>query len=318
MASKKILFVCGSLNQTSIHHQIAAHLGDHECRFTPFYGTGILGALARSGLLEFSIMGRRARARALAYLREAGCRIDDGGAAGDCDLVVLCTDLYIPRNLHGKRIVLVQEGMTDPENAAYRLVRALGLPRYLANTSMTGLSDAYQAFCVASEGFKEVFVRKGADPEKIRVTGIPNFDHVDSYRRNGFPHKDYVLAATSYLRESGKRENRRKFIAKAVEVAGDRTLIFKLHPQENRRRAVREIRRYAPNAVIYEDGDTNRMIAHCEALVTRYSSVVLVAAALGKEIHSDLDPGFLEQVKPVQNGGLSGWKIAEVCREVLA
>jgi hypothetical protein len=318
MARKSILLIGGSMNQTTIVHQVANCLKDHDCWFSPFYGDGWLRAAASAGMLEFSIMGRRARGRAGAYLLANGCPVDDGGTARGYDLVVTCTDIMIPRNIRGNRIVLIQEGMVDPENLVYHLVRALGLPRYLGNTSMTGVSGAYRAFCVASEGFKDIFVRKGADPGKIRVTGIPNFDHVESYRNNGFPLKNYVLAATSYLRECFKYENRKRFILKALAVADGRPVAFKLHPQENAVRAVREIRRYAPGRPIYADCNTNHMIANCDALVTRYSSVVLVAAAMGKEIHSDLEPGFLERIKPVQNGGRAARNIADVCREVLA
>ena len=30
-------------------------------------------------------------------------------------------------------------------------------------------------FCVASEGYRDLFISKGVKPEKIYVTGIPNF-----------------------------------------------------------------------------------------------------------------------------------------------
>lgn len=317
MARKKILFICGSLNQTTINYQVAGHLKDFDCRFTTFYGDGLLRALAGAGMLEFSIMGNKARGWAEAFLLQAGCPIDDRGTSWEYDLVVTCTDLIIPRNVRGKKTVLIQEGMTDPENFVYHLVRAFRLPRYLANTSMMGLSDAYLAFCVASEGFKEVFVQKGIDAGKIRVTGIPNFDHVESYLNNSFPHKHYVLVAPSNLRECFKFENRKKLIAKALSIADGRPVLFKLHPRENVDRAQREIRTYAPGYPIYTDGNTNHMVANCDILVTHYSSVALVAAALGKEIYSDLSPAYLEKIKPVQNGGSSARNIAHICQEFL-
>jgi len=317
MIGKKILFICGSLNQTTINTQVAAHLKEHECWFTPFYGDGLVGAMAGAGMLESSILGRKARERSAGFLRQSGYRVDDGGVSGDYDLVVTCTDLFIPRNIRGKKTVLIQEGMTIPENSLYHLVKAFRLPGYLANTSMMGLSGAYQAFCVASGGFREMFVRKGVDQGKIRVTGVPNFDHVDSYRDNDFPHRHHVLVATSHLRESGKYENRKRLIRKALDIAEGRPVLFKLHPMENKGRAEREIQKYAPGYPIYSDGNTNHMVANCDALVTRYSSVALVAAALGKEVHSDFDPGFLERVKPLQNGGSAGRRIAQVCREVM-
>ena len=77
-------------------------------------------------------------------------------ALAQVDLVVTTSDLVAPRNLRGVPMVLVQEGMTDPEDWRYRLARGLGLPRWIGNTSMTGLSHAYEAFCVASEAVPAV------------------------------------------------------------------------------------------------------------------------------------------------------------------
>src|SRR5262249_952720 len=153
-----------------------------------------------------------------AYLAEQGLGLDLAGGSYQYDLVVMGTDLVVPRNVMGRKMVLVQEGMMDPEDVRYLLVRWLGLPRYLANTSMTGMSGAYERFCVASGGYRELFVRKGVRPEKLVATGIPNFDNVAASLQNDFPHRNYVLAATSCLRETLKFENRRRFIRWAREV----------------------------------------------------------------------------------------------------
>jgi hypothetical protein len=315
---RKILFIGGSLNVTTMMHQIAVHLDDQDCRFTPFYVDGpVLSTLKRLGMLEYTIVSGRSRALTLDYLRRHNLPLDDGGRQVDYDLVVMGTDLVVPDNIEGKPIVLVQEGMTDPENYRYHLVRRFGFPRYFANTSTTGLSHSYKRFCVASEGFKQIFVRKGVSAEKMIVTGIPNFDHASSFFDNDFPHRNYVLAATSCLRENLKYENRRRFIEKCLEIARGRKVIFKLHPNENLVRARREIARYAPGALVYADGNTNHMIANSDVLVTKYSSVVLLAAAMGKEVHSDLDPEWLNEVKPLQTGGTSAQRIAEICWEYL-
>src|SRR5262249_10025243 len=132
-----------------------------------------------------------------------------------------------------------------------------------------------------------------------------------------FPHRNYVLAATSCLRENLKYENRRRFIQKSVEIANGRKLIFKLHPNEDIIRARREVTRYAPGALVYAEGNTNHMIANSDVLITKYSSVVLLAAAMGKEIHCDLDPKWLERVSPLQTGGTSAQRIAAICEECL-
>jgi len=215
-------------------------------------------------------------------------------------------------------VILVQEGMTDPENFAYHLVKVFPfLPRWIASTSTTGLSDLYDVFCVASEGYRDLFIRKGVRPEKIRVTGIPNFDNSVKYYQNDFPHKHFVLVCTSDSRETFKYENRKAFIKRAVEIANGRQLIFKLHPNENFKRAIREIEKYAPGALVYTSGSAEEMIANCDVLITRFSSTVYVGMALGKEVYSDFDLNDLRRMMPIQNGGTSAQTIANIARELL-
>lgn len=317
MSQKKILFICGTLNQTTMMDQIAQHLKEHDCFFTPYYTDSWLKILVDWGYLDFSILGGQPRRSTEKFLAEKSLPVDFGGMAHNYDLVVTCSDLIIPENIEKKKIILVQEGMTDPENFKYHLVRHLGLPPYLANTSMTGLSDAYVKFCVASEGFKEIFINKGVKPEKIEVTGIPNFDNCTTYLINNFPYYHYVLAATSHLRETFKYENRKAFIEKAVAIAGARQLIFKLHPSERIDRASYEIEKWAPGSLIFSTGNTNHMIANCDTLVTKYSTVLFVALALGKQVYSDLEEDYLKKITPIQNGGTSAKSIAAICEHYL-
>ena len=319
MEAQRILFIGGSMNQTTMMVQIAEHLGDHECWFTPHYTDGVLRKLEDRKLLEWTVAGKRHQERSVRYLQEQGLRIDMRGEANDYDLVVTCADLIVPKNIRNKPIVLVQEGMTDPENLLYYLVKYLRLPRYLASTSTFGLSDAYVKMCVASEGYREHFERKGVRSEKIVVTGIPNFDDCAAYREIPceWSGRSFVLVATSDARETFKVEDRKRFIRTAVQIAGERELVFKLHPNENVARAKREIGRWAPQATVLFDCDINPLIAHCDALITRFSTVVYVGIALGKTVYSEFPIDNLYHMCPIQNGGRSAYTIAQVCQEVL-
>jgi len=312
----KILFICGSLNQTTMMHNIARHLHQVDAFFTPFYADGMLEAMSRRGFMNFTILGGRHRQNTEEYLARHYLPVDYGGRRQTYDAVVTGTDLVVQQNIRGKKVILVQEGITIPEGPGYRLVRSLCLPRFLANTAATGLSDAYDVFCVASPGYRDHFARKGVRPEKMVVTGIPNFDNVAAHRDNDFPYHHFVLAATSNTRETFGWEDRPEFIRKTRLLAGGRMLIFKLHPNENARRARAEIQRLAPEALIYEDGDINPMIANCDVLVTQYSSVVFIGLALGKEVHSAIDIHVLEMLTPIQNGGTSAERIADICLDV--
>lgn len=319
MGLRSILFIGGSMNQTTMMVQIAEHLGHYDCWFTPHYTDGVLKKLEDHRLLEWTVAGKRHQERSISYLRQCGLQIDLRGEINDYDLVVTCADLIVPKNIRNKPIVLVQEGMTDPENLLYYLVKYLKLPRYLASTSTFGLSDAYVKMCVASEGYRRHFERKGVRGEKIVVTGIPNFDNCESYREIPceWANRRYVLVATSDARETFKFEDRKRLISTAVQIAGDRDLVFKLHPNEKVERAVSEIKRWAPQATVLYDCDINPLIAHCDALITRFSTVVYVGIALGKTVYSEFPIDSLYQMCPIQNGGQSARSIAQVCQGVL-
>ncbi|MBF0257496.1 MAG: hypothetical protein HQK62_01450 [Desulfamplus sp.] len=329
---KKIFFICGSMNQTTQMHQISRHLGDYDHAFSPFYVNGFDEFLRKLGMIEFTIAGNKLTNRCRDYLHAQGLPIDEKGKQGakeekggkeeqgknrPYDLVVTCSDVYLQKNIKGNRIVLVQEGITDPESFMFHLVNKFRfLPLWFAGNALTGLSDAYEVFCVASEGYRDFFIKKGVRSEKIVVTGIPNFDKCSQYSSNTFPHRNFVLACTSALRETLQFENRRAFIRKAVEIAGSRQLIFKLHPSEKVRRATREINKYAPGAMVFSCGNAEEMIANCDVLITRFSSTALVGLALGKETHSDFNMEEMRRLTPVQNGS-AALNIASVCRRLL-
>ncbi|NWF89865.1 MAG: CDP-glycerol glycerophosphotransferase family protein [Ignavibacteriaceae bacterium] len=317
MLKGKLLFICGSLNQTTMMHEISKHFDDYECMFTPYYADGFVELLRKLDLLDFTILGGRFKEQTLEYLYSNNLQIDYKGLTGYYDLVFTCSDLIVPKNIRKSKIILVQEGMTDPENFMYYLVKYLYLPRYLASTSTQGLSKLYHKFCVASEGYKNLFIHKGVKEDKIIVTGIPNFDNAKKFTKNNFPFKHFVLAATSDARETFKYENRKKFIQKVLDIANGRQVIFKLHPNENYVRAIKEINKYAPKALVLTNGSINEMIANCDVLITKYSSVVYVGMALGKEVYSDFCLKKLKELLPTQNGGLSANNIAQVGRDLL-
>jgi hypothetical protein len=314
---KRIFFICGSMNQTTQLHQVSEHLREYEHSFSPYYCHGFDEILRRLGLMEFTIIGHKLAGRCRRYLQDHGLPIDYQGRNRPYDLVVTCSDVYLQKNIRNNRIVLVQEGITDPESIAFHLVKRLRfLPRWLAGTSATGLSDAYRAFCVASEGYRDFFIRKGVRPEKIVVTGIPNFDNCRRYCSNDFPYRHYVLVCTSPLREIFRGEDRKAFIRRAVEIASRRPLIFKLHPNENIERATREIHRHAPGAMVFATGSAEEMVANCDVLITRFSSTAFVGLALGKETYSDFNMDEMRRLTPVQNGS-AALNIANVCRRFL-
>lgn len=316
MTKKKVLFIVGSLNTTTMAHQIHDHMPEYDRFFSPFYTGNLLDHVIPK-FKYFTIMAQSHRANTVNYLRANKLPMDFMGRSQVYDFVVMCSDLIIPRNVKNRRIFLVQEGFILPSNFWFFMVRNFGFHRVICDTAATGLSDAYDLFFVASEGYRKLFIERGIKPEKIRVTGIPNFDNARSYLDNDFPHRHYVLAATSCLRETGKYENRNQFIHRVKDVAAGRPILFKLHPSEDIKRATEEIKAILPEALIFSSGNTNHMVANCDVLLTRFSSVLLIGLALGKEVHADLPIEDMLPLLPIQNGGTSARLIAETIKSYL-
>lgn len=315
----RALLICGSLNQTTQMHSIARELHDFECFFTPFYGDRTLSALRRLGFLESTIMGNKLRKRCLDYLQRHKLPVDLEGKTGNpYDLVITCTDLVVPRNVRKQPLVVLQEGMIDGESLLSRFVQHTRLlPLWVTNTTLTGLSGQYDRFCVASPGYRRLFVKRGAPEDRIVVTGIPNFDNCVSYLDNDVKERGYVLLCTTDMRETFRYENRPALLRRVHKLAAGRPLHIKLHPNENMARACREIRKQCPDAVVHTSGSAEVLVANCDVLVTQYSSVAYVGLALGKEVHSCFDLDELKALLPIQNGGRSAQRVAEVCRALV-
>lgn len=301
--------------------QVAAELHGVDKRFSPYYGTRAVTYLRKpfAQLAETTILGERRRAACLDYLRSQELPLDIDGREGRYDLVVTCSDLFVPENVRASSVVVVQEGMTDPDTWLSQAIKRARMPIWMAGgTQLTGLSGRYHRFCVASRGYRDFFVARGAPAARLRVTGIPNFDDCQRYRRNALPYRGYVLACTSDLRETFRFDRRAAFIRRVTDIARDRPIRFKLHPNEHIERARTEIARWAPGAHVHTGERAEHLIANCDVLVTQTSSVVFVGLALGKEVHSDLDLSELKRLCPEQNGGRSARNIADVCRELLS
>jgi hypothetical protein len=216
-------------------------------------------------------------------------------------------------------VVLVQEGMTDPPSVLFPLVRRFrSLPGWIAGTSAFGLSDRFQRFCVASPGYADLFASRGCDRAKMVVTGIPNFDDCARYRDNAFPHRGYVLCCTSDSRETFWPEDRRAFLEEAASVARTqrKPLLVKLHPNERFERARAEVARWAPGARVFVEGSAEEMVANCDTLICKYSTLAYVGLALGKEVRSHFDVAELRRLQPLQHGRAAA-NIAAVVRELL-
>ena len=317
-----MLLICGNRNHTVMMHAIARALGDCACWFTPYYcdDGSLLDWLRRLHLLEFVALGHDFRRKCLTYLNEHKLAIDLAGKRGGYDLVITCSDLLVPSNIAPAPLVGVQEGMIDPTLFWGRLMDRyprLALPRWAAGTAKTGLSHAYEMYCVASEGYRRDFIARGAHPDRLAVTGLPNFDAFASLVTPGHWLADKVLACTSDGRETLRLDDRKRFIRWAQQIAAGRPLVFKFHPNERRSRAIAEVQRWAPEATIVSEGSGEVLAANCHTLITEWSTLAYVGLALDKPTYSYRDLARHREMLPLQHGR-GAREIAEVCRGVMA
>jgi len=314
----RVLFVCGSPNQTGQMLQIARALPEVEAWFTPYYSDLPHHiAILKLGLFEPAIHGHKRRGICVDELNRLGLRIDLAAERNEYDLWVCPNDAIIPAGVSRVPWVLVQEGIMEQPNWrtwVWRYTRLM--PRGIATTAVFGLTKRYEKFCVASEGYRKQFLAAGISPDKLVVTGIPNFDDFARFKDNDFPHHGYVLVCTSDGRETMMKVDRPALLKHSVELAAGRQLIFKLHPNENVERATREILAIAPGALVFAGGNAEEMVANCEVLITEHSSLTFCGLALGKEVHTNLPLEQVEALLPVQNRRAAE-EIADVLRGVL-
>ncbi len=318
---KKVLFITGSINQTSQMHQISKHLPEYACWFSQIFADSPLinWVIENTSLADRTVLAGQFRQNSEAYCRTHHLPMDYKAQLHHYDLVVYCSDLIIPDRMLQTKTLWVQEGMIDECTPMSKWVKRLHLPPYLAiGTSLNGSSNICDVYCAASEGYKAYFSNMGTDAQKIIATGIPNFDNCEQFLDNDLEMHDYVLVTTSDIRECFRPDDRIGFIKKCVKIAQGRKLVFKLHPNEIVERAIAEIKAHTPaGTMIFTNGNVNQMIANCAELITQYSTLVYVGIALGKPVHSYFDVNELKRLAPIQNGGTSARNIAKVCRDFL-
>ena len=317
---KRILFLIGSMNQTLQMESIASFLPEFDCYFSQLFSDNyFISRAIKLGVLDTTILGNKLRAIAETYLTSKGLPQDYQATQHSYDLVVYCSDMIIPKKLRGIKSIWVQEGMIDPYTLLSKMIQQLKLPRYWSmGTSLNGTSNECDIYCTASSAYSDYIVKYGTNRKKTIITGIPNYDHLEKHLQNDFPHKDYVMVATTDMRETFRYENRIEFIKKCVEISNGRQLLFKLHPNEKFERATQEIRQVCPeDTLIFTKGNTNEMIANSCELITQYSTVVYTGIALGKKVHSYFNLDDLYAQMPIQNQGKSAEHIATICKNYI-
>lgn len=321
---KNIICFVGSLNQTKQLHQISKFLEDeYNVYFTQIFGEGwFYRAIAESGIMDHSVFGLHSTFTKVSreYIRDHGLKYDYRANSKGIyyDLALLSTDLIVPRMFRKMKSIWVQEGMIDPLRMKGILTKRLRLPEFsTGDTSLNGTSNLMDISCCMSYGYKEYFTKWGTDKNKILVTGIPNFDNIATFNQVPYTESGYVLIATSDIRELGGNDNRIDLFKKCKDIANGRKIIYKPHPNENQARVIREARQVIPDIEVVTLPILDTLIAHCDTLITQWSSSVYVGLVLGKTVYSYFPIEELNAKKPIQNDGKSAEVIAAIAREFM-
>src|ERR1700735_2077396 len=92
---KKILFITGSINQTTQMHQVAEQLPDYDCWFSQIFTDSplIKSIIKYTSVVDGTVLAGQFRARSEEYLHKNGLKMDYRAKKNDYDLVVHCSDL---------------------------------------------------------------------------------------------------------------------------------------------------------------------------------------------------------------------------------
>lgn len=232
------------------------------------------------------------------------------------DLLIVYGNAKLPRKLTEIPRVFIQDALAEPvstDSPKRTPVTHGHLP--LPSSSSSGFKDHFELYFLASEGDAQLLESAGIPANRLRVSGVPAFDHLAAFVNRKFRTSPYVLVCTSAIREKGGREDRVAFLEGCRRVAGDRKLIFQLHPLEKHRRAVAEIEKiFGKDSEIFLHSSTGELVANCQELISNGAPALYFALALGKKVHTAVSSGALRRYVPIQNGGNAALLIADILR----
>ncbi len=214
------------------------------------------------------------------------------------DLFVLPSDTFffvraLPAALRelGIRVVVVQKETTISKDGME------------SDTMIQGAYAPFQSdlMTVCSERHKEFWVRSGADPEQILVTGQPRFDLYNDGPPSA-PKSTTGVLFLSYLPDAyipvedqpmfdwlSLRSDTESVLLDFARSSLSR-LVVKCHPQQDSKNEAQRLRRIAGSswgktvAVAEPDADTRQLILEADVVVGFQSTAIFEAVAAGKRV----------------------------------
>lgn len=145
-------------------------------------------------------------------------------------------------------------------------------------------------YCVLNDYVKSRLLNRGIEEKYIKVTGQPAFDHVKlSYGLNNEVLKseyEYQEDEKVLLWISPGNKDQKRIISKLVEIEekySNFKLIIKLHPNEDGKKIVNQLKNLKSKAKVYSE-DLQKLILISDIVLTEFSAVGLEAILLDKPL----------------------------------
>jgi len=315
---KNILFIGSTVDQIKVMHTISDHLNPvHNCFFTPFYLDNVVSKLGLSRQLENIVFGKNYREDIFDYIQNNDLKLDECGESNHYDLVVTFSTLIIPKNIRNSRIVLLQDLMNEPRNFMAYFTKWFKFSSYLNKPSSINLFERYDVVCVASPGYRKRFIRNGADPDKIALTGIPEFTTFPDTLPDDVLQRGVVHLVTLPLWGSLEKEYRKDLQMNLNWIADGRPIYFKLLPTDQPIIATRKIKNTLLNVRVFTGSRNHLKNIYERGLISKRTACLFTASVIGDKLHIFADAEVLRHLKPYQNSTASAEKIANVCKNLM-
>jgi len=206
--------------------------------------------------------------------------------------------LLVAGKQHQVPTLAIQHGAIDSEHGAYMHPRSEISPDGSAQSPYCPLPDKTAVY---GPLHKHILTKLSAYPEdSVVVTGQPRYDRLRHMKRlysrkrlckrYNIDMRDMIMLWTTQCHGLSAEENRRNFecVLKVVSRLKNVTLIIKQHPGEGANYTTMikgYLAEYRANAVVTPgDSDTYEQLYACDLLISKTSTTILEAVALGKPV----------------------------------
>ncbi len=176
---------------------------------------------------------------------------------------------------------------------------------------------------------KKYLIQNNVSSERIKVTGQAKYDYMkqfgsnqkktDYFQKNfNIPFKKKtILYTTIKLKDTYEKLMMTKAIFKAMQDNPDAQLVIKVHPYDDEGFYKDLVREFSMDVPVVKDWDILELIYNCDIMITKHSTTVLEAMALGINVIILNLSGKEDSAPFVREGGAFGVYDADSLKETI-